>query len=237
MNEDNIDDKRMNMLLPFCNDEMYMTMFMDGFQMTLLGTTIGIDDDFSENNITTTGEPQRRPYCLNYFVSSWKLNNSNKFIGAMVFTCLLAIIVEALSSLRHLILHHPYWKLERKTSRSRYNQSSSFGQQQQYHKRMRLRHQLSTLCYSIQCLLGYILMLITMSFSIELFGSVIIGLMIGDLLFTSYDDDNNNNDDLYYCYNDTTDTNANTTTISNRHNGPLLSSEPTIIDPISAVSG
>ena len=127
----------------FC-EGMYMTMFMDGFHWSLF--------------------LRPSPQCLNYFVQSWRLDNASKFRGAMLFTFLLAILVEGLSSARSVLV------------RSNHN----FLADRQH------QHLALTAIYAVQTLLGYILMLVTMSFSIELFLSVVTGLMVGNLLFIRY---------------------------------------------------
>lgn len=122
----------------FCRG-VYMTMFMDGFHWTLL--------------------KRPSPQCLNYFVRSWRLENASKFKGAMLFTFLLAVLVEALSAMRGSIVRNM----------------------------KRQQHVVLTVIYGIQALLGYILMLVTMSFSIELVLSLILGLMMGNLFFMKYE--------------------------------------------------
>jgi len=107
--------------------------------------------------------------CLNYFVQSWRLENAAKFKGACWFTFLLAILVEGLSSARSVVVRSFSAALPR-------------------------QHAILTLIYAVQSLLGYVLMLVTMSFSIELFLSVIAGLMVGNLLFIKYE---KNEDDDY----------------------------------------
>jgi hypothetical protein len=47
----------------------------------------------------------------------------------------------------------------------------------------RKKHLLLTLIYACQAILGYIIMLITMAYSVELLASVIAGLVAGNLLF------------------------------------------------------
>ena len=68
----------------FCRG-MYMTMFMDGFRWTLF-----------------LKHPS--PQCLNYFVKSWRLEDPAKFRGAVLYTFLLAILVEGLSSARGAVV-------------------------------------------------------------------------------------------------------------------------------------
>jgi len=139
---DKLDDsvQRVMQDMPEFCEGMYMTMFMDGFHWTLL--------------------KRPSPQCLNYFVRSWRLEDAGKFKGAMLFTFLLAVLVEALSAVRGTVVRN--MKRQQKV--------------------------LLTVIYAVQALLGYILMLVTMSFSVELVVSVISGLMIGNLLFMRYDE-------------------------------------------------
>lgn len=176
----------------FCQTEgMYMTMFMDGFHTSLLSFTSNSivrkqkaatillstspdkivplgsthSNTVSTNTTAAAVSSSNVNACLNYFVSSWKLDDRDKFQGAMIFAFLLAILIEALSAVRMVIV-------------TQYSRTV---------KQKHTRHFLLTICYGVQGLLGYLLMLITMSYSIELVVSVIAGLMVGNILFMSYD--------------------------------------------------
>jgi hypothetical protein len=127
----------------FCRG-MYMTMFMDGFHFSL-------------------GRPKDKPSrCLTYFVSSWRLSEKGKFIGAMMFSFLFALMTEGLSACRGLVVRHCHGR--------------------------RLRKSLLTLIYALQSTAGYLLMFAAMSYSKELLASVVVGLMVGNRLFMRYDD-------------------------------------------------
>jgi hypothetical protein len=127
----------------FCRG-MYMTMFMDGFHSSL-------------------GRPKDKPSrCLTYFVSSWRLSEKGKFIGAMMFSFLFALMTESLSACRGLVVRNCHGK--------------------------RLRKSLLTLIYALQSTAGYLLMFAAMSYSKELLLSVVVGLMVGNRLFMRYDD-------------------------------------------------
>lgn len=127
----------------FCRG-MYMTMFMDGFHFSL-------------------GRSKDNPSdCLTYFVSSWRLSEKGKFIGAMFFSFLFALLTEGLSACRGLVVRHCHGK--------------------------RLRKTLLTLIYALQSTAGYLLMFAAMSYSKELLFSVVAGLMVGNRLFMRYDD-------------------------------------------------
>lgn len=122
-------------------------MFMDGFHSSL----------------------DRAQDCLSYFVRNWTLDDRSKFIGAMLYSFLLAMIMEALSAVR--------------VSMQRQARHAGSCLQQ----RPRLRATLLTAVYTAQGLLGYLIMLLTMSFSMELLASVLVGLMVGNVLFFKAD--------------------------------------------------
>jgi len=97
--------------------------------------------------------------CLVYLVNPWFLSDAGKFKGAMVFSFLLALCLEGLSAIRRGIY--------RSMGKSRV---------------------LLTIIYALQGLLGYVIMFLAMSFSIELILSVVFGLAFGNLLFFRYED-------------------------------------------------
>jgi Ctr copper transporter family len=148
----------------FCQG-MYMTMFMDGFHWTML---------------LPRGRPSSQ--CLNYFLANWKLGNPSQFRGAMLFSFLLALLLEGLSVARTACIRYfVTLELDRlsRTSESRWN---GF-----------LQHLCLTIIYGLHALLGYLLMFIVMSYSVELVASVIVGLIVGNRLWMPYsleDDDN-----------------------------------------------
>ena len=102
------------------------------------------------------------PACLNYFVASWKLENASAFFGACFFSFLLAILLESFVAARSFALH----RMPRA-----------------------ILPAVSTVLYTLQALLGYILMIVTMTFSIELIGSLVFGLIVGNFVFSSHDDE------------------------------------------------
>lgn len=131
---------------------MPMVMFMDGFHWSL---TRGVStaDDASEDHPL-----QSQQQCLNYLFNSWLLGNPKQFRGAMVFSFLLAISMEAISAFRGWIL------------RTQAPNSS-------------VRKILLVLIYAWQSLLGYVIMIVAMMYSLELIFSVAAGLAVGHLLF------------------------------------------------------
>lgn len=120
----------------------YIAMFMDGFQWST----------------TTLFAPKVRP-CLNYFVASWKLENSGAFRGACFFSFLLAIVLESTAAARVFVMARlPPEALS----------------------------YLSTLIYVVQAVLGYLLMFVAMTYSVELVGSVVVGLIVGKYIFAQH---------------------------------------------------
>ncbi len=104
-----------------------------------------------------TKEPQS---CLNYFFPSWKLLNAGQLKGAMVYSFLLAFLTEGLFAIRAVVLQHVQGK-GRKT--------------------------LLILLYVLQQAMGYVIMLVAMMYSVELFLSVVLGLAIGHRIFVRGD--------------------------------------------------
>ena len=120
-----------------------MTMFMDGFHFSLLG--------------------EESSMCLNYLFDSWFLNQRSKFHFAMFVSFLFAIVAEALSAARGVVLRRfqkPSWK----------------------------RSVLLTVVYGFQALVGYVIMFIAMMYSVEMLLSVAVGLACGNALFMRLDD-------------------------------------------------
>lgn len=96
---------------------------------------------------------------MNLYFENWTLDSRGKFLFAMAAIMALSILTEFISKLRF------------------YLQKSLHG------KKRRIG---ITLLHGMQALVGYVLMLATMTFSVELFLSVIVGLGVGYAIF--YDD-------------------------------------------------
>lgn len=101
--------------------------------------------------------------CLNLFFSSWTLDTRGKFVGAMFGVIFLAVLTEGISKLRFL---------------AQVNLSSS------RHRRLWI----ITFLHGLQAFVGYLLMLATMTFSIELFFCVLVGLGSGYAIFYNEND-------------------------------------------------
>jgi hypothetical protein len=95
-------------------------------------------------------------HCLAFFFRNWLLSDQAKFYGAVVYAFLLAFLVEASSALRVHLERHFYRKLSH------------------------------TFVYALQALLGYLIMLICMSYNIQILLSVVAGLMVGNLVFMQH---------------------------------------------------
>jgi hypothetical protein len=102
--------------------------------------------------------------CINLYFPGWTLNTHGKVIAAMVGVLLLAMTTEAISKLRH--------KLSVKARNVATDQS----------ERKKLVF-VQTLLHGVHAFVGYIVMLATMTFSLEILICVISGLTLGYLTF------------------------------------------------------
>jgi hypothetical protein len=106
--------------------------------------------------------------CLNLFFPGWTLDTRGKFAAAMIGIALLGVFVEGVSKLRHRTV-----KAAKRAHVS--------GDQQRWNPKF-LRFSI-TLLHGSQAFTGYILMLATMTFSIELLLSAVFGLALGYAIF------------------------------------------------------
>jgi hypothetical protein len=102
--------------------------------------------------------------CINLYFPGWTLNTQGKMIGAMVGVFFLAMVTEAISKMRHNL------------SREARLLSTSQAKRKQI-----LAGQMAL--HGIHALTGYIVMLATMTFSLELLLCVISGLTVGYVMF------------------------------------------------------
>ncbi|GAX20447.1 hypothetical protein FisN_22Hh013 [Fistulifera solaris] len=107
----------------------------------------------------------RQP-CLNLLFPEWTLDTSTKFYIAMMGVFFLAVSVEGFSKLRHRVVRA----------------ARLHALQGQDAKALWLRSSVTVL-HGTQALLGYTLMLVTMTFSIELLLCVVVGLAVGYAIF------------------------------------------------------
>lgn len=95
---------------------------------------------------------KKQPECLALFFTSWKLDTETKFVWACVGVACLAVSVEAMSAFRRL----------RVTA-----------------KETLLRRIEMITVYGSQLVVGYVLMLCAMTYSVEIFASAILGILFG----------------------------------------------------------
>jgi hypothetical protein len=100
--------------------------------------------------------------CLNLYFPSWTLNTRSKFLWAMFGIVMLSIFTEGVSKLRSV--------LSRRLTGT-------------------AKRWIMALIHGVQALVGYILMLAAMTFSVELLACIIFGLGTGFAMF--YDDEDN----------------------------------------------
>jgi copper transporter 1 len=106
--------------------------------------------------------------CINLYFSGWTLDTSGKFACAMIGVFLLALLTEGISIWRHAL-----------SRRAKTLASNS----QQAPNEARMLRAYQTCIHGFHAMTGYILMLAAMTFSLELMASVIIGLVVGYLVF------------------------------------------------------
>jgi len=129
-----------------------------------------------------------RADCITFLFPGWDLDGSGKFVSAMICTFFLAVSCEGMVHCQHHVRN--YYLVG---------------------KSKQLRKLIVSLIYGFQQLMGWTLMLISMSFSMELFACVVVGIFIGKVLFpkesmvpphnasinnTSSSSSNNNNNNI-----------------------------------------
>ena len=124
-------------------DGMGMIMYMEGFRWTLKGGGS----------------------CLNFFVASWKLDTTPKFLLAMVCVVLMGIATEGIARWKHSV-------------GQKYQSASNLRE-----TNLRKLYLLQTGLQAATILSAYLLMLVVMTYSLELLLCVVGGLMIGYYIF------------------------------------------------------
>jgi Ctr copper transporter family len=125
--------------------------------------------------------------CLSYLVPSWHLDTRWKFHGALLYTFGLAVLLSAVSSVRvGVVASNSTVANDTSPRNDAANKSSSL--------------LLLLFLYAMQALLGYALMLVVMTYSIELLLAVIAGLVTGHVAWAvtarpDHDTDYSNEED------------------------------------------
>lgn len=109
------------------------------------------------------GSRAKHQRCLLYFVSGWTLTDEGKFKGAVIYSFLLGLLMEVLSAVRGAAAHY-------------------------LRKPVLMRILCLTVIYGIQALLGYLLMFLAMTFSVEILVAAVVGLCVGNLALFRYED-------------------------------------------------
>lgn len=140
-----------------------MTMYMEGFQMSLI------------NSSSKT--------CLNFFISGWTLNTRLKFFLAMIAVVCLGITIDGLSWLKRQYVS----SLVLAPKRKRFLHCGDV-EEESKDSSCDTQEKIILIAFQfVQVLSGYILMLSAMTYSIELLISATIGLTIGSYLFGKQD--------------------------------------------------
>lgn len=190
-NNDNNDNNNNNSSTPdepllFCDNSMPMTMFMDGFRSSLftletIENEKKVEAEHVKDNTHTSSTPP--PPCLQYLWGQWNLTSRSRFGWAFVASFGLSMALEALSALRCFL---PAFLL--RGERLHTSPASASAQSNSPHRRhpcfvaVRVT---ATFHYALQALLGYLIMLVVMSYSPELLFGVILGLMVGHATFAT----------------------------------------------------
>eukprot|EP00667_Euglena_gracilis_P005540 EG_transcript_5578 len=103
--------------------------------------------------------------CVLLFIKEWKLNNAGAFAGACIGVFLMSVWTESLVFARRYL-------------KGRFAKSPSPRRTVLY-----ARNGAIVLLYGLQVTMGYLLMLVAMTYQVELFIMVIIGLVVGHTLF------------------------------------------------------
>jgi Ctr copper transporter family len=182
----------------FCDNSMTMSMFVDGFHSSLLSVTSSAsspssspqpatDDAGSDSpessTSTSSSSPAPLPSCLSYLSPTFELSSPGRFALAMLASFLMAVSLEALTALKCRVVFAR--KTRRRRSADEGAQPSGIASDDLPRFGPRQRRALLTLIYALQGLLGFLIMLVTMAYSVELLASVVAGLMVGNAAFGS----------------------------------------------------
>eukprot|EP00536_Pseudo-nitzschia_multiseries_P011762 jgi/Psemu1/244084/estExt_Genewise1.C_4150049 len=128
----------------------------DEFQGFCNGMPMSMSMEGFQSTLLSGGQAN----CITFLFTNFRLDNSGKFFCAMLCSFFLAVFCEGISHCQS-------------------KAGSHYSQKEPSH----VRRIIMALFYGFQQCLGWLLMLISMTFSVELFTSVILGIIAGKLLF------------------------------------------------------
>ena len=123
---------------------------------------------------------KRKSSCLNFYFPSWKLDTIHKFIAAMLCVFIMAIITEGIARLKYDISHRAKKRSTRRRHRHRHRLASVNNNDNDNYNKL---WYIQTFLQGMNALFAYILMLVIMTYSLELLCCVIMGLMVGYFVF------------------------------------------------------
>lgn len=130
--------------------------------------------------------------CLNFYFPGWRLDSKLKFGCAMMVIVLLAILTEGISRLRFQVQHaKPTTTAEDVDVDTDHGSSYSLwfcGCCNWLASDPSRKRNVVTILHGVQAWVGYVLMLATMTYSLEFLFSVVVGLGIGYTLFYNEQD-------------------------------------------------
>lgn len=151
----------------FCQTTMSMTMYMDGFKFSLFN---------------------KSSHCLNLYFSNFTLDTRFKFVMAMIVVMCIGVSLEGMSSLKRRYVSglKKKWNIHNNNNnRSRNNGDFNIDNDRNQDGFLQAKFVLTGF-QGLQAFTGYVLMLATMTYSIELLLSAVAGLAIGFFIFGKY---------------------------------------------------
>lgn len=142
----------------FCHG-MGMIMYMEGFQWTL----------------------KKSSTCLNFYFPSWTLDTTTKFVAAMVCVLVMGIVTEGVAKVRYSVSKKVATAVA--TVATQNHTTNEQRRNRDYRYYYYYYSYVQTGLQGLNALCAYLLMLVVMTYSLELVGCVILGLMIGYYVF------------------------------------------------------
>ena len=114
--------------------------------------------------------------CLNFYFPSWTLDTTTKFVAAMVCVLVMGILTEGVAKVRYSVS-------KKITTAVAVAATQNHTTNKQRHYYYYYYSYVQTGLQGLNALCAYLLMLVVMTYSLELVGCVILGLMIGHYVF------------------------------------------------------